>query len=62
MTSVSCPVRWLNATVPAGWPLAADLQARPWGVRDFRLLDPAGYYLRITERRAAHGSRHPPSQ
>jgi lactoylglutathione lyase len=23
---------------------------RPWGVRDFRLLDPDGYYLRITER------------
>ncbi len=36
----------------AGWPLADDLQARPWGLRDFRLVDPSGYYLRITERRA----------
>ena len=34
----------------AGWPLAEDLQHRPWGLRDFRILDPAGYYLRITDR------------
>jgi lactoylglutathione lyase len=34
----------------AGWPLAEDLQDRPWGLKDFRILDPAGYYLRITER------------
>lgn len=26
----------------SGWPLAADLQQRPWGQRDFRLLDPSG--------------------
>ena len=37
----------------AGWPLADGLQARPWGLRDFRLLDPSGYYLRLTDRRAA---------
>jgi lactoylglutathione lyase len=24
--------------------------ARPWGLRDFRLLDPSGYYWRITGR------------
>jgi uncharacterized glyoxalase superfamily protein PhnB len=34
----------------AGWPMAEDLRARPWGLRDFRVLDPAGYYLRITDR------------
>ncbi|MGH3189552.1 MAG: VOC family protein [Streptosporangiaceae bacterium] len=34
----------------AGWPLAEDLQHRPWGLEDFRILDPAGYYLRITGR------------
>jgi hypothetical protein len=31
-------------------PLAEDLQERPWGLTDFRILDPAGYYLRITGR------------
>lgn len=34
----------------AGWPLEEDLKDRPWGLRDFRILDPAGYYLRITDR------------
>jgi len=34
----------------AGWPLAEDLADRPWGLRDFRLLDPSGYYWRITGR------------
>jgi lactoylglutathione lyase len=34
----------------AGWPLEQDLQSRPWGLMDFRILDPAGYYLRITSR------------
>lgn len=33
----------------ADWPLAEDLTDRPWGLRDFRLLDPSGYYLRITD-------------
>lgn len=36
----------------AGWPLVEELQSRPWGLRDFRLLDPSGYYLRITDRAA----------
>jgi catechol 2,3-dioxygenase-like lactoylglutathione lyase family enzyme len=31
-----------------GWPLADLLQARPWGARDFRLLDPDGRYIRVT--------------
>jgi predicted enzyme related to lactoylglutathione lyase len=34
----------------ARWPLAQDLTLQPWGRRDFRLLDPSGYYLRVTER------------
>jgi uncharacterized glyoxalase superfamily protein PhnB len=32
-----------------GWPIVEDLRARPWGLRDFRLLDPDGYYWRMTE-------------
>jgi predicted enzyme related to lactoylglutathione lyase len=36
--------------VAAGWPLSEDLQDRSWGLTDFRILDPAGYYLRITDR------------
>ena len=38
------------AHVRQGWPLEEDLVARPWGLRDFRVVDPSGYYLRITER------------
>jgi hypothetical protein len=34
----------------AGWPVEEDVQRRPWGLTDFRILDPAGYYLRITSR------------
>jgi lactoylglutathione lyase len=32
----------------SGWPLAEDLTDRPWGLRDFRLVDPHGYYWRVT--------------
>jgi lactoylglutathione lyase len=39
-----------DRVVAAGWPLDDDLQERPWGLTDFRLLDPSGYYLRITSR------------
>jgi lactoylglutathione lyase len=39
-----------DRVVAAGWPLEEDLQDRPWGLTDFRILDPAGYYLRITGR------------
>jgi catechol 2,3-dioxygenase-like lactoylglutathione lyase family enzyme len=31
---------------------ADDLRAQPWGLQDFRLADPDGYYLRITHRDA----------
>ena len=39
-----------DRVMAAGWPLEEDLQDRPWGLTDFRILDPAGYYLRITSR------------
>jgi catechol 2,3-dioxygenase-like lactoylglutathione lyase family enzyme len=37
--------------VDAGVHLSADLQRRPWGLEDFRLSDPDGYYYRFTSRR-----------
>lgn len=36
----------------SGWPLS-DLAEQPWDLRDFRLIDPDGYYLRVTSRRAS---------
>ena len=39
-----------DRVVAAGWPLEEDLRHRPWGLTDFRVLDPAGFYLRITDR------------
>lgn len=39
----------------AGWPIEEPLQPRPWGLTDFRVLDPAGHYLRITGRAAEPG-------
>jgi lactoylglutathione lyase len=39
-----------DRVLAAGWPLEEDLRDRPWGMTDFRILDPAGYYLRITNR------------
>lgn len=32
----------------AGWPVVEDVRMRPWGLRDLRLLDPDGYYWRVT--------------
>ena len=34
----------------SGHPVLHELQARPWGLTDFRITDPDGYYLRITSR------------
>jgi lactoylglutathione lyase len=31
------------------WPLADTLAERPWRSRDFRIIDPNGYYIRINE-------------
>lgn len=33
-----------------GHPVLHPLQVRPWGLTDFRITDPDGYYLRITSR------------
>jgi lactoylglutathione lyase len=33
--------------------VADALRMRPWGLRDFRLVDPDGYYLRVTHGNAA---------
>lgn len=38
----------LDRVRQAGWPIAEDLASQPWGQRDFRLLDPSGYYVRLT--------------
>jgi len=32
----------------AGWPIEQGLALQPWGLRDLRLLDPDGHYLRLT--------------
>lgn len=40
--------------VAALWPLEEDLVDRPWGLTDFRVLDPAGYYVRLTHFEAPH--------
>ena len=32
------------------WPRAAELERQPWGLTDFRLVDPDGYYWRVTSR------------
>jgi lactoylglutathione lyase len=34
----------------SGYPISEPLQERPWGLRDFRVVDPDGYYLRVTSR------------
>lgn len=39
-----------TAVLRAGWELAEDVVERPWGLRDFRLLDPDGHYIRVTTR------------
>jgi len=33
----------------SGWPIS-DLALQQWGLRDFRLIDPDGYYVRVTSR------------
>jgi lactoylglutathione lyase len=41
-----------DRVVAAGWPIEEPLRDRPWGLTDFRVIDPAGHYLRITNRSA----------
>jgi lactoylglutathione lyase len=38
------------------WLVTEDLTLRPWGLRDFRLLDPDGYYWRVTELASHEGT------
>ena len=38
-----------SAVKQKGWPISTGIVRRPWGVRDFRVLSPDGYYLRFTE-------------
>jgi predicted enzyme related to lactoylglutathione lyase len=39
-----------KAANDAGWPVLGPVKQRSWGARDFRLLDPDGYYVRVTSR------------
>ena len=39
-----------DAVRASGHPILEPLQDRPWGLTDFRVADPDGYYLRITSR------------
>lgn len=39
---------WRDRLAASGHPILEPLQDPPWGLRDFRLSDPDGYYLRIT--------------
>ena len=34
----------------ARWPIESPKQQRPWGLTDFRVHDPDGYYIRLTTR------------
>ncbi|WP_077602905.1 VOC family protein [Oceanobacillus sojae] len=37
-----------NKVVAKGYPIQTELTQRHWGMADFRIMDPDGYYLRIT--------------
>jgi catechol 2,3-dioxygenase-like lactoylglutathione lyase family enzyme len=43
---------WHARVAASGHPILEPLRDRPWGLRDFRISDPDGYYLRITSRPA----------
>lgn len=36
--------------VSQSWPLSGELSRQPWGLTDFRVADPDGYYWRVTSR------------
>jgi len=36
--------------IEQGYPIQTPIRERPWGTRDFRIVDPEGYFLRITSR------------
>ena len=39
---------WHRRVAASGHPIFEPPQKRPWGLRDFRIVDPDGYYLRLT--------------
>ena len=39
---------WYARVGASGHLIREPLQDRPWGLRDFRIADPDGYYLRVT--------------
>ncbi|MDQ3910464.1 MAG: VOC family protein [Actinomycetota bacterium] len=39
---------WYRRVSDSGYPVSEPLRERPWGLRDFRIVDPDGYYLRLT--------------
>ncbi|KAK7189240.1 hypothetical protein PSPO01_04827 [Paraphaeosphaeria sporulosa] len=39
-----------DRVVAAGYKLDADIAKQEWGLMDFRVTDPDGYYIRITSR------------
>ncbi len=41
---------WYTQVHATGYPMIEPLLVRPWGLTDFRVADPDGYYLRITSR------------
>lgn len=32
----------------SGWPISTPLTKQPWGMTDFRIVDPDGIYIRVT--------------
>lgn len=41
---------YYSRVLASGYPIREPLRERPWGLRDFRVVDHDGYYLRITSR------------
>jgi len=39
-----------NKVKKANIEIESELKKRPWGLKDFRLVDPNGYYIRITSK------------
>lgn len=36
--------------IESGYPLSKSLTLQPWGLTDFRVVDPDGYYVRVTSK------------
>jgi predicted enzyme related to lactoylglutathione lyase len=53
MLEVDDVERWRDRVTASGHPILEPLQTRPWGLTDFRITDPDGYYLRVTSRPTA---------